>query len=444
VTFTPTAAGYAGGSLTVNETDAAGTQVASLAGTGYSNQTTVNVNLGPYGGYYDGIFTSVTVCQPGTANCQTIDNVLVDTGSFGLRVFSDEVAPLSLAPISDGDGNYLFECVEYGDMTYTWGPMAMATVIVGGELATQTPGGTANAGIPIQVITTNGSPPPASVGDCASGGGGSDNTELLLGANGLLGIGTFPQDCGATCEETPVSSDQSPWPYIVCNFAGCNYTSVQPVHQAWNPVAAFSTSDINGVMVSLPSVLSEGSPSVSGPYLYFGIDTQANNTITSPQTIYALDQYGYFQSATYNNVTYTSANSGGTFIDSGSNAYYVSDSTTLDISDCASPAESFYCPTTPVTFPLGLSGSNSNSTTVSLTIANAETLFTSGNGALDDLGGPSCIPTTGLSCGPPSGNTISNDSWDLGLPFFFGRPIFVGIAGATTNGTTYDNGYWAF
>ena len=32
-------------------------------------------------------FTSVTVCVPGTSNyCQTIDGVLVDTGSVGLRL----------------------------------------------------------------------------------------------------------------------------------------------------------------------------------------------------------------------------------------------------------------------------------------------------------------------------------------------------------------------
>jgi len=32
--------------------------------------------------------TSVTVCIPGTQSCQTIDNILVDTGSYGLRIFS--------------------------------------------------------------------------------------------------------------------------------------------------------------------------------------------------------------------------------------------------------------------------------------------------------------------------------------------------------------------
>ncbi len=30
---------------------------------------------------------SVTVCTPGTTNCQTINDILLDTGSSGLRIF---------------------------------------------------------------------------------------------------------------------------------------------------------------------------------------------------------------------------------------------------------------------------------------------------------------------------------------------------------------------
>ena len=38
-------------------------------------------------------YASVTICAPGSAaNCQTIDHVLVDTGSVGLRIFKSVVA----------------------------------------------------------------------------------------------------------------------------------------------------------------------------------------------------------------------------------------------------------------------------------------------------------------------------------------------------------------
>src|SRR5215469_18360019 len=77
--------------------------------------------------------------------------------------------------------------------------------------------------------------------------------------------------------------------------------------------------------------------------------------------------------------------------------------------DCPSPESGFYCPTSPVQ----LSASNSdgkNSNTINFTIANASQLFSvSTNFVFPTLGGPN--PST----------------FDWGLPFFFGRKVFVGF-----------------
>ena len=59
----------------------------TITGSG-QNVATLAVNSGVTGNYANGIFTTVTVCVPGTSTCQTIDNVLVDTGSIGLRLLS--------------------------------------------------------------------------------------------------------------------------------------------------------------------------------------------------------------------------------------------------------------------------------------------------------------------------------------------------------------------
>ena len=58
-----------------------------------NNVQPVVVDGGPTGlgpnDYVNGIFTTVKVCAPdSTTNCQTIDHVLVDTGSVGLRLLS--------------------------------------------------------------------------------------------------------------------------------------------------------------------------------------------------------------------------------------------------------------------------------------------------------------------------------------------------------------------
>jgi hypothetical protein len=50
------------------------------------NVAAVAVNGGPLGNYANGLFVSVTVCVPASSTCQTIPNVLVDTGSTGLRI----------------------------------------------------------------------------------------------------------------------------------------------------------------------------------------------------------------------------------------------------------------------------------------------------------------------------------------------------------------------
>ena len=49
--------------------------------------------------------TQVTICQPGTSNCQTITDVLVDTGSSGLRIFASAVT-VALPSSNSGECMY--------------------------------------------------------------------------------------------------------------------------------------------------------------------------------------------------------------------------------------------------------------------------------------------------------------------------------------------------
>ncbi len=431
----------------------------TTASSSSADTVTVNVYLGPTGNYDNGIFTSVTVCAPGsTTSCTTIPNVLVDTGSVGLRVLgsnaqgisASQVGNLGLKQVTDpSSGEPEYECVEYGDLSYTWGPVEMATVTVGGETSSNLPGVAANTGIPIQVITTAAPPQtiqygastannpcltvPGSNDESFSGGPDAD-TVSTLGANGILGIGNFPQDC--VLATTNYCSDEVTGMYMgydASTGAGIVDGTTPEGDQVWNFVSALPA-DNNGTQISLPSVAANGAATASGT-LTFGISTESNNGISS-HAIYELDEDGNFATASYNSITYTSSNSGGTFIDSGSNALYVSDAGTLGTTDCtSSDFAGFYCPTSTLNLlPLGLAGYNSTSTSVSLVIANTESLVGTGNAAFDDLGGPSCISSSTSPCSP------ATDYWDLGLPFFFGRPLYVGIS----EGTASPNGYWAF
>ena len=409
-------------SNSTNPTNPTGSTVANTA------DVTVGFGaLGPSGGYIDGIWASVTLCVPGTNNCQTIPNLLVDTGSVGIRVLSSALT-LSLPAVKDSSGNAVQECIQFADFSYVWGPVVSAGVQIPGtqEQASQIPLGAANGGIPVQIIAAN--PAFAAPSGCLATpppGGGTqvdENTVELLGANGVLGVGLFPQDCGSYCSTSAAEQ------YYVCPAGTCAAAAVPLANQLWNPVSAFSSKDNNGILLKLPSVPASGAASVTGS-LVFGIATQADNALGSAKT-FAVDQYGNFPQVIFNGVTYASPGNG-SFIDTGSNAYFISDASSLSsqgITECPTSLSGYYCPASPVSLNVSVSGANGAQATVPVSIANASTLLNGGFAVFNNIGGD-------------SGTGASNDYVDLGAPFFLGRSVFVGIAGATAG---YPNGFWAF
>ena len=147
-------------------------------------------------GYVNGAYATVTVCTPGTTTCQSIDHVLVDTGSVGLRVLSSALGSVALPGQDASDGNPMAECFVRPD-GYAWGPVALAHVQVAGEIATS---------LPVQVIAAAGfsAAPPSCTGQTA---GGALSTVSALKANGILGIGLWVQDCGSFMRNQHSSSE---------------------------------------------------------------------------------------------------------------------------------------------------------------------------------------------------------------------------------------------
>ena len=198
-------------------------------------------------------FVTVTVCVPNTSTCQNIDHVLVDTGSSGLRLLSSAGGGefnLTLPNEPDSNGNPLYECLVFED-GFVWGNVATAdiTFTVAGEKAPSAP---------VQVIIPS-SMSPAAPNSCSSQttGPNEGNSLMALGANGIIGLGVFQQDCGPGC----VSS--APQFYYDCPASGCNPIPVGLTQQVTNPVFLFAT-DNNGVLIQLPAVPNGGSANVAG------------------------------------------------------------------------------------------------------------------------------------------------------------------------------------
>src|SRR3954469_12659404 len=101
---------------------------------GSLNVVPITVDSGPAGGnYINGAFVTLTLCEPGTGNCQDIDHVLVDTGSTGVRVL-ESVLTLHLPEATSGTGKTLAECLPFVSGT-SWGPVRLADLKVAGETA---------------------------------------------------------------------------------------------------------------------------------------------------------------------------------------------------------------------------------------------------------------------------------------------------------------------
>ena len=359
-----------------------------------TNVADVIVDPGPSNSSANTLFTSVTVCVPGsTTACQTIDHIQIDTASFGLRILAP-ILTLTLPVQTASDGNSLVECTQFAD-GYSWGPVANADIQVGGESA---------ASVAIQVI---GDPHFTKVPANCSGTGPEEDTVAAFGANGILGIGVFAQDCGQACV-----SSTSPQFYYSCTALTCQLITVPLASQVSNPVSLFAT-DNNGSIIELPSVPPQGAATVSGS-LIFGVDTQSNNA-SSNETVLTVDpNFGYL-TAVFNGQSLSQS-----FIDAGSNGNYFDDST---IPICSQTGlTGFYCPASTQNLTATLQGANGMSAAVNFSAANAQVMLTNNPGftAFPQLAGTNPLP----------------GSFDFGLPFFYGRRVLTVLESQTTSAGT--------
>jgi hypothetical protein len=347
-------------------------------------------------GYANGVYTTVTVCVPNTTTCATIDHVLVDTGSAGFRVLSSALGSVSLPGQNASDGNPMAECYV-APTGYAWGPVALASVQVTGEIANS---------IPIEVIApSNFSAVPASCTGQTTGGALS--TISALKAKGILGIGVFVQDCGSSCATGPQST------YYSCPTSGCAPILVPTAQQVTNPVSLFPN-DNNGSLIAFPPVAAGGSATAQGN-LIFGIGTQANNGLNGA-TIYGVNASGSNPgtfTSTYNSIAFPGA------VSSGANANYFLTSLITGFPPCNTPG--YYCPGSVQTVSVTNAGTNGTSGTVTLSVDNGDSLLNSGNFAFSSLAGPGAARTSGFV---------------FGIPFFYGRTVFTALNGATTPGGT--------
>ena len=351
------------------------------AGSSTANVLTVTVGGSGVCTNVNQLCTQVTICQPGTSACQTISDILVDTGSIGVRIFGS-VLSSPLPQKVESQGHPLGECVSFADGSALWGAVQLADVVLAGEPAVT---------VPIHVIASTFAGQSSSQNPCNSV---VDSDPLVAGFNGILGIGLFTHDCGIICE---INSNNNL--YFSCVASTCGRIAAPLSTQVQNPVWLLP-SDKNGVILTLPNVPAMGAPAFTGS-VTFGIGTAANNSPPSGISTFSTDQNG-FLTTIYNGTTFAQS-----IIDTGSNGYFFPDST---LPLCPMSLQDFYCPPVAANLSATLLGANGRQAGLLFQVANTANLIQTGNAVFNNLGGPS-------------------STFDWGLPFFLGRVVFVGIEG---------------
>lgn len=354
------------------------------------NVAAISVEAGP-GANVNIPFVTVTVCIPGSTSCATVDHVLLDTGSTGLRLFADKVG-VALPAQTVGASSDISECAQFLN-TLAWGKVKLANVQIGGERTT--------TAVPVQLMDAGFAPVPVdacgSAPVLASTTSTSNNTRAL-GANGILGVGLFSYDSQI---------------YFGCASPTSSCT-VQPPHnqQVQNPVSLFASNN-NGVVVQLPALGAAGAVSAAG-YLIFGVETSSNNRLNGANVV-TMNSSGVFFTSTYRGFAYDAS-----YFDTGSNGLYFDD---LAITPCGSTLSDFYCPASPLSLSASIALVNAQAATVNFGVANTQSLFTdvaSGSSyAFNNLGGHFYTAR----------RRVTSTNFDWGLPFFFGRSVYTVIEG---------------
>lgn len=389
-----------------------------------ANQVPVTVASGPFNAV-DTPYVSVTVCAPGTTTCQTVNDVTVDTGSTGLRLYASALNSRMLAAlpaVTTASGAPSAECAKTMTALF-WGSVRTADVKLAGEVA---------SALPVQILADPAYPAPAS---CP----GAPTLPLQSHGNGVLGISSYRQDCGPGCASG----------YYACSGSVCTPQGVVTSAQVSNPVASFAQ-DYNGTIVTLPGVPAMGAPQVTGT-LTFGLDTQADNSATNVGGKYynAPPSSGQLVGSLYcgNTCGSTAAPTYPVVLATGAATYDFGGQFLSTTPQCTLANKVLYCPGgdswpapapgtttfTPMTtgFYTNVVAPNGNTSTLTVSVADADQLLWAGQGGEPAAG--STFVFDNLAANSDQLPLIAG-SFTLGLPFYLGRSVGTVLEGAAFSG----------
>lgn len=373
---------------------------------------------------------SLKLCVPGSATqCATVSNVILDSGSTGLRILKAALPlpfPAVPVPAQAGHnlpaGSVLAECYPFVTSN-AWGTVNAADVYLAGEPAL------AGAAVHLLDGAFAGGPPVnanTGVGSSCATNGFDLLTLTSLSANGILGVLPMQYDNKPAGNLIPANE------YWACTTGGGSCTLLEglvpgmtatvgkgTLQLVANPVFGLPA-DNNGLVFEFPGIPAAGAVAAQGRLL-FGIGTAANNQVPSSAAVLAFDPFARV-TVVYNQAIVGTPSS--VPLDTGNPVTDFS-AGVLGEPLCTTPGlQNLLCPAAPRTFSVGLGSTQSLSTarlTPTLAVGHATALLTNTpNRLFDNLVANAVTPS-------------------LGLPFFMGRTVYMGFPSSA-----HPYGYVAF
>ncbi len=333
---------------------------------------------------------SITICEPGTNHCQTINRISLDTGSIGLRL-NASVLKLKLPYVTNQQGGHVDECVDFGGGSTYAGPIQYADVRVGGLVAKK---------LRIQFYNDK-----VDLG----GQGGYGGCESTATSNGILGIGPLDKyECPSSVGSCPT--------YFLCKEGSleCSPLSQLPPHVALdNPIYNLESNN-NGFMLSFPKLNQPINGPITGK-LTFGVGFQQDNSIPKKDQIFGLNKGGFLPVVFPNQLHST------LLFDTGVMDYFFpANPGNVTPCDNNSPLLYLLCPTKPVNVSLQI-GATSPYRSISMVLGN---------------------PHPRLTLNPYLAVVVRRyNATLLGMPYFYGHQIYFGLP--DVSGKKYPNGFVA-
>ncbi len=363
----------------------------STANTAHDNVTSIIVDSGYNESGSNIPYVTVTICKPGTLQCQVLDHVILDTGSTGFKIDQSQLT-LNDLPIITYSDLPLYECALYG-AGYLFGSLAYADIKLSGETAIN---------IPIEIIndgSQDGVPT-----SCSNGVSFVDLS--ALGAKAIIGINVISNPNNTYFPLVYTSSNQESYSLIAD-------PNTIPVKLNVNPIAAF-IADNNGAILQLPFVDNTSNTPIDGT-LTFGLNTQADNIVS--ESIYKLlgspnqiDYIGAFIADSGELVTQAIFDSGTPVL-----AFY---STVINQCPESGDMAGYYCPDNGVQLWTSILTNYSSGVVVPINELIESYAFSEKF---------SVVPFLGYMMDASENLTI------YGLPAFFGRSIYLGFEGNSTD-----------